>query len=762
MGSEQNMRPQTGLISVPRNYPTVPTPGKLQLLLENNTKSIYHRFSPYAEYQDGLVDKILGFGSKQPYIYHYIDEAKRGLSGLRRYESRNFPVGSGPLDVIRVSKFIGSGPGLVFLGKQFLLQSGQAFNETRIYNPTSPIVAAATGLTFGWIRPQRNFDTSGGLIGIAKTLIGDRIPNLLGGDTAVGVPSGTAGAGALPDANKKTDGKGLTRGDTAGRGWTHFTQKWTPTTSKFSWKEAAKNVIRSFLPSTFNLKQPTGTIFRADEGAYGIMLSAGERFRYIGESGGEFGFGQVWVAGGKGMRKQSQYTSLPYKLVIKPDGTLEVKPASGGIFGYIQGIGAVGYEIAPSKNELSPGVRYGDSVGVEKGEDYEASDAMIQYESYAKSSNQFLTKQIDRKAIDKKNENLQAVIKSLQKSGVYQVTSNANSPVLPTGTNTDPNTNGYNRILSQIKVQPGVSPLNYPNGVLSEYRAKNIRMVDNSLTNDAVNKSLKLPGAGNFDAINTLKVLPGPKSENDRRIAGTSIPGWNKWEPYRDDQIAFFFYDAVNDKYIPFRATVKGINEQAAAGWEELTFIGRADRLYSYGGFTRQLTFSFDIVISSIIELSPTWKRINYLMSLVKPSRYTKSKPIDGKEMQYNRFMIPPMVFLTIGDLYKKQPVMLNNVSLAIPDDAAWETLNEENMAGKDWSYLVDYIKNAQKKPFGQFPREAKITVSAYLLEKERAIVGAANFGHAPHTDAYDRNDIDSYPAMDRELVTYQYERDGG
>ena len=374
------------------------------------------------------------------------------------------------------------------------------------------------------------------------------------------------------------------------------------------------------------------------------------------------------------------------------------------------------------------------------------------------------TKKTKKTAIEAKNESLQKVINSLKKSGVYEVSTTPTSPVLPDGTNRDPYSSGYNALFDVKRGGKGLSPLNYPKGTLSAYRDKDVRMVDNSITNDPIRKSLKLPGAGQFDAINTLVVLPGDKSSNPRQIRFSPLPGWTKWEPYKDDQIAFFFYDAVNDKYVPFRATVKNISEAAAASWEEMSFIGRADRLYSYGGFSRQLTFNFDIHIGSIIELGPTWKRINYLMSLVKPSRYTKTK--ENPQLPYNRFMVPPMVLLTIGDLYKQQPILLNSLSLTVPDDAIWETMNEENAPKQEWSYLVDYIKvNEDKmwgaKTFGQFPRLVTINVSGVLLEKERAIVGAANFGHAPHTDDYYATDIDNNPMMHRTLVEYQGDSDG-
>ena len=60
----------------------------------------------------------------------------------------------------------------------------------------------------------------------------------------------------------------------------------------------------------------------------------------------------------------------------------------------------------------------------------------------------------------------------------------------------------------------------------------------------------------------------------------------------------------MNSKFIPFRATVKGISEGNTAFWDELRFIGRSDQLYSYNGFSRTLSFTFNVVINSVRELA--------------------------------------------------------------------------------------------------------------------------------------------------------------
>ena len=163
--AQANLEPTWALIKRPPGYPTGPAVGKPKMILQynGNATSLYHRLSPYSNYNQGLI----AWGD-EPYYYIYPDQAKDFPQSLKKYDSHIFAPGSGIIDVIRATKFLVSGRGIQFLATQFLLQTGAAYNETRIYNPTSPIVAAGMTLALGSTRPTRMFDTSAGLAGIAR------------------------------------------------------------------------------------------------------------------------------------------------------------------------------------------------------------------------------------------------------------------------------------------------------------------------------------------------------------------------------------------------------------------------------------------------------------------------------------------------------------------------------------------------------------------------------------------------------------------
>lgn len=227
---------------------------------------------------------------------------------------------------------------------------------------------------------------------------------------------------------------------------------------------------------------------------------------------------------------------------------------------------------------------------------------------------------------------------------------------------------------------------------LAKYQ--NYRKVD--LLDDTAGKGFA--GVNKSDLINVLNVQTETNSFIDK------------------DLIKFYFYDIYNQKYIPFRATVKGINERSVSSWDDFQYIGNADKVYNYKGFTRNLGFSFTTVAMSVKELLPMWQRINYLMGLSKPANYK------------NGFIVPPLVMLTIGDIYNNQPIVINSIGMTIPDNATWETIPGNNFVNK-YVYLNGRLSSNDNQMLAQFPREVDITVDVNILEKEKPKVGRNNFG---------------------------------
>jgi hypothetical protein len=257
---------------------------------------------------------------------------------------------------------------------------------------------------------------------------------------------------------------------------------------------------------------------------------------------------------------------------------------------------------------------------------------------------------------------------------------------------------------------------------------------------------------GDPDTYNKLGVISGSR---------TNIPGELKNSKGKSlDMIYFYFYDLVNEIYIPFRATLSGIQDQNSADWDTIAYLGRADKLFVYRGFSRDVSFNFKVYANSIQELVPMWERIDYLVGLTRPSKYTEltgrpsratvggsdapgtgTNPNTGTrnigeagvitaQVDYSNsgFMYPPMIEFTIGDLYNEQPAVLNSVNVSVSEDATWETLHDDTYEYRS-SPSPNTIITQPNVKCRQLPNIVDVSVQLRLIEKQRAETRVPKFG---------------------------------
>ena len=651
--------------NVPPNYPTQPGPGKISLLWKFNYHNLWHRFSPYT-----YGDNIFGvYRNKQPFVYRYPDEAQNSTFNQLPTAVKTLAaagnITQGTIDdVVRVSKFLVLSPeGAVYNIKQFALQRQNPFDETRTYNPLSPVLATIAGMTFGiGDRPRRHIEGNF-LTGIVNSLASTIGVTFESGFTT---PKSTTAYGkesiALPKENI-ANAKGLLRGATAKAALTTLQTRWSggQTTDNLGFG-GLLNSIKGTFKSFFGGSPSQTAKFRGDEGTYEIMRVSKGKLDSFGKSG----------------------------------------------------------QLIPLEVRYWPTGKYGDdrtiSITIEP-----------KYGEFLKESNKSPSKLTDTTdgRVQNVSADLKRILTGIKTNVIYSSFTNTYSKLLSSG---DLSAIGYDNLSQTVPADARAK--NTPQteyGVTAEYASTfgTPKSIDKSTSAD----NLRMATTFASDALNQVGVI----GANRKFEASKQYPNYTEYKPYEDDLIAFFFYDVVNEKYIPFRATIKGISEGNTAFWDELRFIGRADQLYSYNGFSRTLSFTFNVVVSSISELLPTWQKINYMASCVKPSNYTTGE--EGAR-GYNRFIVPPMFMLTVGDLYRFQPIVITSINVNVPDDASWETLNELN--SKKWSYLNGMISSpAVGKKYAQLPREAEIAITCNLLEKERAIVGGSHFGHAPRNDTF-------------------------
>ena len=158
------------------------------------------------------------------------------------------------------------------------------------------------------------------------------------------------------------------------------------------------------------------------------------------------------------------------------------------------------------------------------------------------------------------------------------------------------------------------------------------------------------------DNLNLIDIGNIPASENEiSQDALDYIASFGK------DYVNVFFYDFVNHVTVPMRAFITNINETVSPEINDTRYIGRLERNVIYVGVTRELSFQLKVHAFSKAEMGKIWKKINYITGLCYPSQYA-----DG-------FMVPPLVKLTIGDVYRDQPGYIRSLSNQIEDNTSWE-----------------------------------------------------------------------------------------
>ena len=154
------------------------------------------------------------------------------------------------------------------------------------------------------------------------------------------------------------------------------------------------------------------------------------------------------------------------------------------------------------------------------------------------------------------------------------------------------------------------------------------------------------------DNVDKLNITPLIHHEGD------GLPDRIKNNP---DFIKFMFKDVVNNKYLVFRAIVDGITDSITPDFAEHKFIGRPDKVYTYQGTDRNVTFNFKIYPKTRQELPVLMEKLNYLIGLCYPT-FTPGER-----------MITPFIELTLGDMFNKTPGLLSSLSATVEDATTWE-----------------------------------------------------------------------------------------
>lgn len=684
------------------------------------SNSIYNKYSPFTTYS---------IGPSQPFIYTKISDSSV-LKNFTKYDSYAAPIGSTARDIKRIGQFSVTGNGILYLGKQLYLQKENAFNETRIYNPLSLLKATARPAALGLIDyPQRHLETSGGLLNFFKdallSTIGfenkdSKTPTIEG--TATGRNGQTpyaAYVGAHGGARA-----GLMRLGTAKSASSIFESTWVTNPNQDSTNggflanlgKSLVNKLKSLIPSTNPLGAFGGTSsdaweFRPEykkgkDGIYYAFLADNSGFMTVNAPASQLFYNDRTFASANAAQRSTVKIASDYHKYYPQKQT----DASSRV-----------WYANPSKVSA-------DEVGI--------SDVDGNMNNL-KSLQERMVKSIDSFKEGTANQFRRSAER-------YSEVKDAKGNKYPT----------YNDI-------PNTEDKKY------ELRIENIKgaipIRKRGFSEATPYSRIQQGKTTGEDSYNTLEAISGKRDTIPKELLDAD-PNQSK------DLIFFYFYDLINEMYIPFRATIKGLSDQHSAEWEEISYIGRADKLFMYKGFSRDVNFSFTVYANSAKEMLPMWERINYLVGLTRPSKYTKStgltesqknlrtaqqvtvgqlnsaeteeqrealgavlKNLNDAEKDFSltgregKFIYPPMTTFRLGDMYVDQPCILSSVGVNISDDANWESLR-----GDDYSYIYkqysdDIISKGTKSR--QLPLQVDVSVTLKILEKALSLGQNAHFG---------------------------------
>jgi len=114
--------------------------------------------------------------------------------------------------------------------------------------------------------------------------------------------------------------------------------------------------------------------------------------------------------------------------------------------------------------------------------------------------------------------------------------------------------------------------------------------------------------------------------------------------------------------FVHFPAFFNGqIQDTMGAKWGEFKYLGRGEDFFNYEGFSRTVSFNFQVVAQSRPELSIMYQKLNYLQSTLTPN-FSKQGFMRGNLHQ-----------LTIGGYFFEQPGIITTLSYTMPEDSTWE-----------------------------------------------------------------------------------------
>ena len=137
-----------------------------------------------------------------------------------------------------------------------------------------------------------------------------------------------------------------------------------------------------------------------------------------------------------------------------------------------------------------------------------------------------------------------------------------------------------------------------------------------------------------------------------------------------------------NAAYMNFRALIEDVSDSYSAEWNAQKYIGRAEKLYKYGGFDRKMSLSFKVVVMSQAEMPAIYSKLNYLASSLAPAYSPQG------------YMAGNIALLTLGEYVYEQYGIITSLDYKIPQESSWELIIGEGKGLDELPFMIDVSMN--------------------------------------------------------------------
>lgn len=211
--------------------------------------------------------------------------------------------------------------------------------------------------------------------------------------------------------------------------------------------------------------------------------------------------------------------------------------------------------------------------------------------------------------------------------------------------------------------------------------------------------------------------------------------------------IEFGLENYKSSKHIQFRAFLNDISDNNSANYSSTRYIGRADQVHVYEGFTRTIGLGFTIYSRNPDEQKIVFQKLNTLTSLLTPSYSIKednqirnfSNPPSGSSQKgvveniLGGIPRAPIIKLTIGNYINGQYGFITSLSYTIKNSNLWDIDSELphviEVSGFGFTPIHDFVVSQGANNDNRFiyiekpiPIDTKTTGSVQQKEKRAAV----------------------------------------